>query len=248
MTEMADIAAFSDALARAPGPAAAFSLYRRAMAELGIDGHDFHRAPRPRRGRVEAGGADFAYSTIPPDLDRAYYERGWFERCPVVALAMGPPRPQLTSEVFAEAGRDSVEAEMWHALLDFGIEHEMNIPLSDESHLRQISFYATGRTAETARSFRRVLPSAHFLASRFIWAYEALMLPPREASGVELTMREIECLRRVACGETNPQIAERLGVSPRTVKFHLTNAMTKLGARSRAEAVARALRLRLFAL
>jgi DNA-binding CsgD family transcriptional regulator len=45
-------------------------------------------------------------------------------------------------------------------------------------------------------------------------------------------------LRLVAEGQTNRQIAAALGVSERTVKFHVTTMMKKLGADNRAHAVA----------
>jgi DNA-binding CsgD family transcriptional regulator len=54
-----------------------------------------------------------------------------------------------------------------------------------------------------------------------------------------LTRREIQILERIAGGETNRPIARALGISPRTVQTHLTNAFEKLGTRTRAEAVAR---------
>jgi DNA-binding NarL/FixJ family response regulator len=57
-----------------------------------------------------------------------------------------------------------------------------------------------------------------------------------------LTPRESEVLRQVAAGQTNKSIALKLGISEHTVKFHLGSAMTKLGAASRAEAVAVAIR------
>ncbi|HLE29036.1 MAG TPA: response regulator transcription factor [Anaerolineales bacterium] len=57
-----------------------------------------------------------------------------------------------------------------------------------------------------------------------------------------LTPRESEVLRHVAAGLTNKAIALRLGISEHTVKFHLGSAMSKLGAASRAEAVAVAMR------
>jgi len=52
-----------------------------------------------------------------------------------------------------------------------------------------------------------------------------------------LTGREREVLVQVAGGHSNDEIAERLEVSPLTVKTHVNRAMTKLGARDRAQLV-----------
>ena len=56
------------------------------------------------------------------------------------------------------------------------------------------------------------------------------------------TRREVEVLRLVAAGRTNPQIAAALSVSRHTVKRHLDNLFAKLDISSRAEATAYALR------
>lgn len=56
-----------------------------------------------------------------------------------------------------------------------------------------------------------------------------------------LTRRETEVVRWVAFGETSAEIGERLGITEETVKSHVRNAMAKLGARSRAHLVAKAL-------
>jgi DNA-binding NarL/FixJ family response regulator len=52
-----------------------------------------------------------------------------------------------------------------------------------------------------------------------------------------LTVREREVLTQVAAGLPNDRIAERLGVSPLTVKTHVNRTMAKLGARDRAQLV-----------
>jgi DNA-binding NarL/FixJ family response regulator len=52
-----------------------------------------------------------------------------------------------------------------------------------------------------------------------------------------LTEREREVMALVAEGLTNDEIAERLYVSPMTAKTHVSRAMTKLGARDRAQLV-----------
>jgi PAS domain S-box-containing protein len=64
----------------------------------------------------------------------------------------------------------------------------------------------------------------------------------RERAHVRLSGREREILARVALGQDGPQIARELVVSPATVRTHIGNAVRKLGANSRAHAVAVALR------
>ena len=67
-----------------------------------------------------------------------------------------------------------------------------------------------------------------------------------ENLGPLLTPRELEVLSAVADGLTNKEIARALGISLHTVKFHLESLMRKLGASSRAGALAKAMRLNLF--
>lgn len=57
-----------------------------------------------------------------------------------------------------------------------------------------------------------------------------------------LTAREAEVLRMLGRGHTNASIAGALTISESTVKFHVKNILLKLGAKSRAEAVARHIR------
>jgi LuxR family maltose regulon positive regulatory protein len=55
-----------------------------------------------------------------------------------------------------------------------------------------------------------------------------------------LRTREMEVIRMVADGKTNKEIANKLHISLRTVKFHMTCILTKLGVDSRLQAVAKA--------
>ena len=57
-----------------------------------------------------------------------------------------------------------------------------------------------------------------------------------------LTPREIEVLAALRDGLSNKAAARRLGISPHTVKFHVEALFKKLGAASRAEAVAKGLK------
>ncbi len=67
--------------------------------------------------------------------------------------------------------------------------------------------------------------------------------PAVNAPTESLTPRELEVLQLMARGLTNRQIAGRLRISEHTVKFHAGAVLGKMNARSRAEAVARAIGL-----
>jgi DNA-binding NarL/FixJ family response regulator len=60
-------------------------------------------------------------------------------------------------------------------------------------------------------------------------------LPP----GEPLTPRESEILALLADGAANKEIASRLGISEHTAKYHVSSILSKLGATTRTEAVAR---------
>lgn len=55
-----------------------------------------------------------------------------------------------------------------------------------------------------------------------------------------LSGRELQVLRLVASGLSIKEMARRLAITERTVKFHVTSIFNKLGASNRAQAVARA--------
>jgi PAS domain S-box-containing protein len=64
--------------------------------------------------------------------------------------------------------------------------------------------------------------------------------PPEHKPG-RLSERELEVVRLVALGDTGPEIAEQLRITHDTVRTHVRNAMAKVGARSRAQLVAKVL-------
>jgi DNA-binding NarL/FixJ family response regulator len=64
--------------------------------------------------------------------------------------------------------------------------------------------------------------------------------PPPAAS--DLTGRELEVLGLLAAGLGQPEIADQLVISPKTVATHIERILSKLGVHTRAQAVARAYR------
>lgn len=73
-------------------------------------------------------------------------------------------------------------------------------------------------------------------------AAEPSQVPGHSRAGSSLSPREIEVLRLLASGESNGEIAQRLGISTNTIERHVANIYRKIDARGRADATAYALR------
>jgi DNA-binding NarL/FixJ family response regulator len=71
----------------------------------------------------------------------------------------------------------------------------------------------------------------------------ALISIPETAERPHLSPTQLEVLELLSLGRENKQIARKLGISEATVKTHVKALFGRLGVRSRAEAVATALRL-----
>ncbi|WP_433710759.1 LuxR C-terminal-related transcriptional regulator [Nocardia sp. CA-084685] len=103
--------------------------------------------------------------------------------------------------------------------------------------LREINAELRGaaRSAEDARLRERLHSVCERLTRLLVGD------PPEDAP--RLSRRELDVLSQIALGCTNHEAAHRLSLSPETVKSYLRNAMTKLDAHSRHEAVVTARRL-----
>jgi two-component system nitrate/nitrite response regulator NarL len=97
--------------------------------------------------------------------------------------------------------------------------------------------------ATLAAALRAIANGLTVVDPAFTGALPALRAP-KDAGRLEaLTPREAEVLQWVAAGLPNKLIAERLGISEHTVRFHLNVIFGKLDAHTRTEAVTRAARL-----
>ncbi|MFM7224051.1 MAG: LuxR C-terminal-related transcriptional regulator [Actinomycetota bacterium] len=107
-------------------------------------------------------------------------------------------------------------------------------------------FLGVGLRAAEAEEIRALVDAAHRGERRVSPALHGDLTsvrPLAERAEPLLSSREREVLALLAAGHDNRSIAERLGVSPGTVKSHLVRIYAKLGAGDRREAVGRAVEL-----
>lgn len=93
---------------------------------------------------------------------------------------------------------------------------------------------AAGEIWATRKIMARVLQELSALASR--------VEPPRGAAVSRLTQRELRIAELAAEGRNNREIADKLSLSEKTVKNHLTSIFQKLGCRNRSQLTALVLR------
>ena len=80
-------------------------------------------------------------------------------------------------------------------------------------------------------------------AARMVALGMTVFAPDREQPGARLSERERQVLHLIAVGSTNREIAERLFLSPHTIKDHTSTLYRKVKAKNRADAIQRAQRL-----
>ena len=152
--------------------------------------------------------------------------------------------PWRTMDEFTSPGERKRLAEQWGAFLSCGGAegwYELYVP--DRGPV-SVEFSATANVLPARHLSVFIPPDAgsakqteRALAREAAWA--PVMV--EGAGRVQLTEREREVMTLVASGLQSGDIAEHLFLSPETVKSHVHNALAKLGAHTRAHAVAIAL-------
>ncbi len=78
------------------------------------------------------------------------------------------------------------------------------------------------------------------MAGESVYPSDSPVVSLGNAISVDLTDREIDVLRLLTDGASNKEIADKLDISERTVKMHITNLIQKTGFRSRLELAVKA--------
>ena len=155
------------------------------------------------------------------------------------AGVLGSP-PEHTAEPFALqiAGDPLAAARLWDERLCPYEAARARIESDDPAELR-------AALAELEQLRARPLAQAAARKLRELGVRVTTRGPRQStrAHPAHLTAREAECLRLIAAGCRNAEIAERLFLSPKTVERHVGSLFAKLDAHSRTEALATANRL-----
>lgn len=168
-----------------------------------------------------------------------------FRRCPspLEMAQVEDVRPAAVLLIFPE--RTPVRMSGLNALFPFAKVIVLARDVSDEKQARWIGQGAGGVIDEKTAADLSVLERAlDTVLDGQVWASrrvltKCLRQPEEEPgrNGHDLTKREEELVGLLGLGLTNSSIAERLRISPKTVKGHLTNIYRKLDVDNRLQAV-----------
>lgn len=123
----------------------------------------------------------------------------------------------------------------------FGIRHGWTVPVHDSrGRIATLNYCCSKNFNEFRRQIEDSMTYYHIAGihlhaaisrnERFFW----------NSSIPSLSRREVECLEWSAKGKSRADIAVIIGIRPRTVKFHLENAMRKLNVNTTRQAILRA--------
>ncbi|ALK08214.1 helix-turn-helix transcriptional regulator [Blastochloris viridis] len=186
--------------------------------------------PQPGRG---IGTGTVLASTWPEGLLHDYLGARWFETDPTVLVMRRSPG-LFSDTVLADATPDLIAARRLQTVKEGAGRHFVGVPIRHFGRpVGAVVIYRHEAFSPTESAvIELVAPALHAAAAG---------LPTASEPG-PLTPRERECLAWCSEGFTSRQIGDRLLISEFTAIAHLNAAMRKLGAGSRTQAVAEAIR------
>lgn len=154
------------------------------------------------------------------------------------------PVPWDTNDYLEDATPERIA--MHNSAVELGYERGLSVPIYGPLAKRCVLIAVYGESATAFRRWRARLSDelmllGPHLANAYFRLAEQADAPPR------LTARERECLAWSLNGKTAWEVSKIIGVSERTVNFHVQNAMSKFGASSKHLACMKAAQLGIIA-
>lgn len=229
-----------DDIKTAPTLDALFAAMRKTIGDFGFDHYSMAIMPLDQSlGRTPILNTDF-----PQEFVETYVRTEAFRFDPYLEIVARSVMPVMHKDVAPKYAADPRLHEVYSVGMDHKLVHGLTIPIPSAGMARGFSYWSTGTAREFEGRTEAYRPLLHLLAIHFSAAAESFGLVPRaDQETSALSPREADCLRFSALGFTSPEIGEKLGITERTVRFHIANACEKLDAERRTEAVSRALRL-----
>ena len=190
------------------------------------------RAIYARSHRSAATDDEFVFSRISPrGWDSIYSEKRYADANYLTRAMRERVEPFRWTEV---ALITDAERGLRNALLDYGVTDGIAAPMHGPKGYVGVTSLAFERLHELAPADRLAIS----MAAMALHLRMRALSPVGVLRGPRLSPRERDCVAFVAGGKSDWEISEILGVAETTVISHIQNARRKLGAKTRAQAVA----------
>lgn len=178
-------------------------------------------------------GPAIVFSTHEKGDVELFDQRVPFASHPFTLRARESEKPFVMSRLREKRGAQNDEA--WWDMMPEELRDTDGIivPVHDRGELAWCAGFAGPDPDLSQRALSVMSAAVHAGHSRFVELFDA------NSPKSPLSPREAECLRWVADGKTDFEVGKILQISPRTVRFHINNAKTKLGVATRIQAVAK---------
>ncbi|NJL07148.1 MAG: helix-turn-helix transcriptional regulator [Methylacidiphilales bacterium] len=182
-----------------------------------------------------AGRGALLADNLPDAFRASYLENRDFERDPLIIATRTASQPVRSQDVRAAAEADPDLMPVFLAAAEALGAAVVMIPVRLRGRLGGVVVFRRrgSEFGEAEVDHLELVAPALYLAAMDL---------PAAAPQSDLTARERECLAWTSVGKTAWEIGSILGISEHTAVAHLNAAVRKLGAASRAQAVAEALR------
>jgi len=200
---------------------------------FGFD-HFFYIAKKPAQpvSRMILVQGDANSAT--PDTYRKGYHR--FGSEPVFATKFCDLMGGLSNEL-----RSDLEAIISGVALSVPLRSSLSFPVKDKHGRESLLILASTVSGGLVQLESTQLSHAQDFVHNIHNVANRLITSDEDGLVAKLTKRELECLQSAADGKTNSEIGKILGVTKRTVIFHLQNAAGKLNTANRYHTVAQAI-------
>jgi len=129
---------------------------------------------------------------------------------------------------------------------EFGVARQgVTLPIRGIHHETAMFSINCDMSDNDWRKNKRDIIQTFWIMSHYFHTNVLEMEGVAQGKEINLSKREIECLKWAASGKTEWETSEILGISKRTVEFFLTNARSKLDAFNKTQAIVKAIRLNL---
>lgn len=178
--------------------------------------------------------------SYPEEWIKLYWQNGYFEVDPVFQTALNKPGTQHWGTTYREATSPK-QQEFMAAAKEFGLGDGITTGSADPAcSVATFCSFASASSVDAARYVPLVEYFGYYVHMALLRTAPA-KTQSMDPCVKQLTLKELTILNWVKKGKTNWEIAQIMGGTERTIRFHVESIFSKLDVTSRSQAVATAI-------